>query len=543
MKVKSKNCVLSVILLLSFLVSVNVLPVHSQPSVSFKVTRVVWGEDPDNPIKAYPGDTGTSLTVEVQNLSPNETIKGVTAVLMLDDPFADIYGNRNATATGEPAIGEILNPTDEILPKGFFTLTFSLDIDSNALPRSYSYDMTVNYSVNCTGTFEEGEPQNLTVEFVVSKIESTVTCSISPVSVEKSETVDVSGSIDPAQENVTVTLTYKRPDGSTSSANVRTNAEGSYRDSCQPDVEGSWSVNASWLGDERHKGDWALASFEVRLAVSLSVVTSSNRLTGGLDNKFNVTLLNNGGVPLSTIDVTLGIPSPLIVHGDNQWTFEYLEVGNSTLIAVEIYAPTSSIGTTYSGSLNLNYRDDYGESHSNSHPVGLIIRGQIELVVYGTTVSPLPARPGSKVSITATILNKGNVAARYVNASITPSSVLGLTSESTAYVGEVEENSPAPFTLAANVDTSLQDGTFPVTISVTYRDDQYVDHSLNTTLYLIVEKPEGDVTDSGGVGGFLGPLSEVALVLLTLVGALIAVVLLYRRHLHRQSKTKLSRKE
>lgn len=537
MKKKHRICVICVTILLLCLVSVNVSLIYSRPSVYLKVSRVVWGENPDSPIRAYPGDEGVALTVEMQNYS-NDTIKGVEATLALSDPFIDIYGNRNATATGEPSdIGDIMNQTGEILPAGFFTFTFSLDINPKALPGSYSYNMTVNYLVKSGEYWFQGEARIVAVSFVMSKIQATVACSVSPQDVEKGESVDVSGSIDPEQENVTVTLVYKKPNGSTVSQNVKTDAEGFYSESFQPDIEGPWSVNASWPGDERHEGDWISVSFEVRFPVSLSISTSNNRLTGGFDNCFNITLLNSGGVLTSTIDVTLSIPSPLIVHGDNHWTFESLEPKNSTMIPIEIYAPTSSIGATYSGTLNLNYRDDYGESHSDSYPIGLIVTGQIELVVYDKITNPQPVKPGSKVSITATLLNKGNVAAEYVNVSITPNTVLGLTAESTAYVGEVEENSPAPFTLAANVNTNVPNGTYPVTVSITYRDDQYVDHSFNATFYMLVEKDHGGQPTSDGAEGILGPLSEVGLVLLTLLGASAVVVFLYRRHLSSQRRT------
>lgn len=538
MKKKYKSCLLWVILFTSCLVSANVLPIYGRPSVSLRVSRVVWGENPDSPIKAYPGDEGVALTVEAQNYS-NDTLKGVIATLMLSDPFTDIYGNRNANATGNPSdIGDIMNQTGEILPGGFFTLTFSLDIDSNALPGSYSYNMTVNYLVKSGESWLQGEPITLIVKFIVSKIQATVTCSVSPRSLERGESVDVSGSIEPAQENVTVTLAYKRPNGSVFSRNVRTDVEGSYRDSYQPEVEGSWSVNASWLGDERHEGDWASASFEVRFPVSLGINTSNNRLAGGLDNRFNITLLNSGGVLLSTIDVTLTIPSPLIIYGDNHWAFESLEAGDSTLIPVVIYAPPSSVGTTYSGSLSLDYRDDYGDSHSDSYPIGLIVRGLIELIVYDEIVNPQPAKLGSKVSITATLLNKGNVAAMYVNASIMPNAILDLTAESTAYIGEIEENSPAPFTLAAYIDTNAQNGTYPITVSVTYRDDQYVDHSFNVTVYVLVEEGPEDQNSSGSTEGLLGLLSEVGPVLLTLLVASAAILLLYRRRLSGQLRTR-----
>lgn len=536
MKRKCKNCILLVMVILSYLFSVSVLPSHGRPSVHLKVSRVVWGENPDSPIKAYPGDEDVALTVEMQNYS-NDTIKGVEAILMLEDPFVDIYGNRNATATGEPSdIGDIMNQTGEILPAGFFTLTFSLDINSNALPRSYSYNMTADYLVKSGEYWLQGQTKTLVVSFIVSKIQATVTCSVSPESVEQEESVDVSGSIDPAQENVTVTLIYKRPNASTFSHNVKTDTTGSYRESYQPDVEGSWSVNASWPGDERHKGDWVSVSFEVRFSVSLSIITSNNRLTGGFDNRFNITLLNTGDVLISTIDATLSIPSPLIIHGDNHWAFKSLEPANSRPIPVDIYAPASSIGATYSGSLNLNYRDDYGESHTDSYPIGLIISGRIELTVYDKIVTPQPAEPGSTVSITATLLNKGNVAAKYVNVSIMPNSLLGLTMESTAYVGEVEENSPAPFTLTANVSSNVQNGTHLVTIGISYRDDQYVDHSFNVTLYVLVEKDHTGQSIPDDTGGLLGPLSEVGLVLLIVLAMSVVIVFLYRRHLSGQQR-------
>ena len=536
-KMKYKICSLLVILLLSCLVSVAVQPSSGKPSVYLKVNRVVWGENPDSPTKAYPGDEGIALTVEVQNYS-NDTIKGVEATLMLSNPFIDVYGNHNTTATGEPSdLGDIMNQTGEILPAGFFTLTFSLDINSNTLPDNYSYDMLVDYLVKNGTNWLKGETNTLTVRFVVSKPQAVVTCSVSPQNVEKGESVDVSGSIDPVQENVTVALVYKRPNGSVFDHNVKTDAEGSFRESYQPDVEGSWSVNASWLGDEKHRGDWMSVSFEVRFPVSLRINTSNNRLIGGIDNQFNITLLNSGGILISTIDVTLTIPSPLIVHADNHWTFESLEPENSTLIHAEIYPPASSIGTTYSGLLNLNYRDDYGESHSDSYPIGLIVTGQIELIVYEKIVTPQPARPESKVSITATLLNKGNVAAKYVNASIIPNTVLDVTAESIAYVGEIEENSPAPFTLTANVNPNAQNGTHSIIVSITYRDDQYLDRSFNITFYVLLDTEHEGQPLPNGTSDLLESISEMGVILLTLFGASAAIFFLYRRRLSSQPKT------
>ena len=522
-----------IVLILTYLTPVNIPWAHGSPSVSFKLTRVVWGNNPDSPIKAYPGDEGVALTVEVQNDS-NYTITGVVGTLMLSDPFIDVYGNHNTTARGEPTeLGDVMNQTGEILPARFFTLTFTLNIDPDALPGSYSYPMTLDYSIKSGNYWLSGEPKTLNITFILSKSPSTITCSVSPRSLEKGETIDVSGSLDPAEENLTITLSYRDPNGTIHVRNVTTDAEGAYSDSYQPEVEGTWSVNASWPGDERYEGDWASASFEVRRPVSFSVTTSNNRLVGGLDNEFNITLLNDGEVLLSDIDVTLNLPQPLILHGDNHLSFESLDPGDSIHIPLEIYIPETSIGSTYSGTLSLNYRDDYGDSHSETYPIGLIVRGFVELVVYGKIVNPQPARPGSRVSLAATLLNRGNVAAMFVNVSILPSQVLELTPESTAYVGEVEENSQTPFSLAAMVRPGVQNGTYPVTVSVTYQDDQHVDHVFYLTFHVAVREVSEEVSGSSGTGGLLGPLSEVWVVFLTLLLASAAVLFLYRRSLSR----------
>ncbi|MFQ6074974.1 MAG: Ig-like domain-containing protein [Candidatus Bathyarchaeia archaeon] len=68
------------------------------------------------------------------------------------------------------------------------------------------------------------------------------------------DSLTVSGSISPAVSGKTVTLSYKKPDGSTFTITVTTGSDGSYSDSYKPDATGSWSVTASWDGDSTHDG-------------------------------------------------------------------------------------------------------------------------------------------------------------------------------------------------------------------------------------------------------------------------------------------------
>ncbi|UCH37674.1 MAG: hypothetical protein JSV76_00370 [Candidatus Bathyarchaeota archaeon] len=537
MKITHSIFFISAMLLLGTIFSINsVIQVYAQPSVELKVTQVVWGTDPNAPIQAYPGDTGIPLTIEVLNYSPNETIKGVIATLLLDNtPITNIDGLHNDTTLGEPVINDVLEPTDIIYPRSAFALTFNLDIDPLAIPGRYSCNMSVGYSVNRTGQYISGEPQTLTVTVFISIVSSTLSCSVSPSQIEKGETIDVEGLLDPEINNATVNLIYTRPDASTVTRTVQTKADGSYADSYQPDVEGGWTVNASWAGDEQHQSDWTLSSFEILFPVELTIDFFDIRLIADVEKTLNLTISNSGSVLLSTVDVTFSLttaptsPSPLVIRGENHWILKFLEPGTTSVIPVTIYAPRSAVGSTYAAYLDVSYRDDHGQSFSETYNLGLIVNGWIDLVVYEKTFSPQPVIPGSEVTLTATILNRGNVAAMYTNVTILPTSILNLQPASIAYVGEVDENSPAPFTLVANIEQDLENGSYPIIIQVTYQDDQNRDQVMNISITVMIETSQNTQNNQSGEINLINILFELRWILITLIGGSVATLLLYRR--------------
>jgi hypothetical protein len=517
MKIRRNKLIALVILL--FLLCTAFPPfVRSQSDIPLTVSRAVWGQNLNSPVNVYPGDSGVSLTVEVQNLSTNHTIKGVSGLLMLNDrPFTDIYGNQNATATGQPTIGEILNPTDEIKPKGFLTMTFSLDVIDNALPGTYMLDLTVAYSADEGTDFVEGKPQSLYVTCTVSPLESTVTVSASPASLEKGEQVKITGNIQPAYENVDLNLAFQDPSGKKFSQLVKTKLDGSFNTSYIPEVEGTWTVNASWLGNQECMGNWGSTTFDVQLPVSLDMSLSNVRLRAGYDNQLNITVNNDGDVALSALEFSFSVPAPLISEGKSQWSLNYLQAGGTFSIPVVVYVPSSSIGNTYNSGLTASCRDDYGQSQTYNFAVGLIIVGNVELSVYSNAVKPQLVSNGSKVEITTT--------------SILPNAILDLTLESSAYIGDVDENSQAPFTVAANVSKDTLTGLYPVTLRIYYRNDQNVDNSFDFIFNLQVLSDSKTETAKNDFNS-----SEIALVLAIIVAAAVATVFVYKRQVSLQSK-------
>ena len=214
----------------------------------------------------------------------------------------------------------------------------------------------------------------------------------------------------------------------------------------------------------------------------LDMIVSTNRLIAGVNNTVAITLVNNYD-DLYDVDAALTLPSPLIISGDNHWRYTVLPKGSSTLISLLMYAPSSAAGNAYSGSLAITYKElGYVYYSSETHTVGFSVHGWVQMIAYGATASPQAVARGSEVAISGNLLNKGNVAAMYTNVTILPSEPLILKSESTAYIGQVDPNSPAPFNLAANIDPSAGEGAYEITFMVSYEDDRYIPHSFTKTV-------------------------------------------------------------
>ncbi len=508
------------------------LPVQSQQTIPFAFTGAVWGQSLAAPVKVYPGDAAPFI-VELQNLSPDVTIKGVTGVLMLDNtPFVDLYGGTNATAIGTPTITDILSPSDQVAPKGFFTFTFHLEVNEDAAPGTYILNLLVNYSTVSLLTYTDGIPQTLQVPCTVSPAQSTVTVSASPTSLESGDQVKLSGTIQPAVEDATVNLAFKDPLGNQINQTVKTKIDGVFNYSFNPEAHGKWTVNASWAGNAGHQGNWAAATFEVSLTDSLEVTLTNDRIKAGYDNSFNITVKNSGNLTLSTLDFTFTLPPPLVSVGKSHWTLNSLAPGKNYSIPVVVYAPFASIGNTISATFATTCQNEYGQSKNYNNALGLVIIGNVELGVYDNVVNPEVAINGSKIEITPTLLNKGTTPALYVNASILPNPILELSPLSSVYIGDVDENSQAPFTLSANVTKDAKAGTYPVTLRIDYRNDQNLDNSFNYTFNLeVAPGSQSEVVKNDFIG-----LPQLALVVVVIVVAACLMILVYRRQISKSKK-------
>lgn len=219
---------------------------------------------------------------------------------------------------------------------------------------------------------------------------------------------------------------------------------------------------------------------------NLSVASSGTVLVAARNNTLTIDIVNVGKY-LRELDVALTIPPPLVLFGDNHWIRSSFAAKESIHANLTIFAPSSAAGSTPQGSIAAVYRVT-GETvpTTETHSISFLVRGWIEMEVYEITFSPDPILPGQELTISGNILNRGVIAAMYTNVTIDAGDTFAQGSIKPTYVGQVDPNAPAPFSVTAVVDPTASEGTHQAMISVYYRDDLQFDRVANVALTFTV---------------------------------------------------------
>jgi len=468
------------LIFLSILSFSSVKKVHSAVEVDFILENIFWGTPPDNVITANPGDTNVPLTITIRNHS-NETLRGVIGYLYLVYPFTDYLTESNVSkASAQPVEqGDVFNQTGDILPSGSFTFTFRLNIHPNATKGVYKCNLTIHYTVKQGSFFIEGTPQTLEVAIRIYN-RAPVIYSVNPtsatISIAVGEYVNFSCKAgDPDDDNITYKWIF---DGETVGFGQN------YTYYAREKDLGSHTLTVEVSdGNLTASNSWALNVIRTPIT---SISVSDQYIFGGYDNEIQINITNN--IWVGTVRVVINVPQYLVLIGNNTWIFKNISKGEMISIDITIYSPESLIGQTMQITLSVSYSDEFGTSYNENYAIGLVIRGKVVLKVYEVIVSPYIAHPGDKISISGTLLNMGNVAAMFTNVSIEANEILDLTYESFAYIGDVDPNSPVPFTLTAYIKSNANNGTYTIVVNVHYKDDLRQDHYLSFKVYVTIEK-------------------------------------------------------
>jgi hypothetical protein len=205
----------------------------------------------------------------------------------------------------------------------------------------------------------------------------------------------------------------------------------------------------------------------------LTVRETGQSLVAGFNNTVTVTVVNNysGYIAIYDVGLAVSLPSGLnLVGTGGSWQFDSIPYGQGVTVSFQVYAASSSAGSSYSGTLTVTYKQLGDISYTTeTHSLTFSVTGYINLVVYDILLSPAVISPGGNTTVSGNVLNDGNLASYNANVTV-ESSVLVPGPQNSVFLGEVDPTIPRPFSVLIVFVPGLAPGNYTITIKVSATD-------------------------------------------------------------------------
>ena len=216
-----------------------------------------------------------------------------------------------------------------------------------------------------------------------------------------------------------------------------------------------------------------LPDAHAQTAAHLTVSITGQNMVAGLNNTMTVTVTNNysGYIAIYDVDITVSLPAPLVLLGDNNWHYNSIQYGQSVTVTFPVYAPSSAAGTSYQGTVTGTYKQLGDVSYTQeTHSLGVSVTGYITLVVYEIQFTPSTISSGGNTTISGNVLNSGNLASYNANVTVESDVIIG-GPQNSVFLGEVDPNIPRPFSVLIVFKPNLAPGNYTVTVKVSVTDN------------------------------------------------------------------------
>ncbi len=198
-------------------------------------------------------------------------------------------------------------------------------------------------------------------------------------------------------------------------------------------------------------------------------------VTAGKIHPYNFTVSNTSGKPLSNVLVTLTSTSDSIkILGDSKWTIKGMNPNYTKTFTTQVFAPTSMIGASTTFNLSLQYLSD-GQTKTDSTSLGAYVDGEISVRAYDIDITYI----GDTPNIVGNLLNEGNTKALFTTIQLTNTGGLTTSLPPSQYLGDLEENSPLPFSIPVDISNGTGANTYPISLKVTYKDNLRETHTFD----------------------------------------------------------------
>jgi hypothetical protein len=224
-------------------------------------------------------------------------------------------------------------------------------------------------------------------------------------------------------------------------------------------------------------------------------------ITAGQIQDLKFVISNNSSSTVSNLVMTLNSPVDSVkIVGDSKWTLNTLRPQAEQTFDTKVFAAKSSVGNPMLFNLGLDYIFN-GDTKKDTLNLGAYVTGQFKIRAYDFNITDIGGVP----NLVANLLNEGNSLAMFTSVEMIKDKLqaeqLVNSLPPPQYLGDLDENSPLPVSIPLTIPKGTKQGTYPVSLLVTYKDDLRTERSaiLNGTV-LYQPKLQGE-SSSGGLFG------------------------------------------
>ena len=199
---------------------------------------------------------------------------------------------------------------------------------------------------------------------------------------------------------------------------------------------------------------------------TLGVSVVNDTATIGAQSNLEFVLENQGESAVYTPSLSVSASTPIVMGVSAVNYTSALQPGDSIAYLVTVDCGPSTTSGVYSGTIAVTYSDAGDAQHSQTLPVGFVVVGSVQFVLQDITVS----QTATSITVSGSILNEGTGTAYY--AQVAGGVGNGSEQGQPSYIGEVDINTPTPFTLTIPypAPSSPRSGA-TISLSFTYKNN------------------------------------------------------------------------
>jgi len=217
--------------------------------------------------------------------------------------------------------------------------------------------------------------------------------------------------------------------------------------------------------------------------IDFKVTTDKQIIPTVTRTPLTVTLQNIGNETAKSVEVTINTPltatvalnqevpdasrSPVsIVGGDGYNRINEIKPGESADVEVIIFASQEAVNTAFQLPVTMLYLDESGGMKRIQRMVSVYVQGTISLRIMDLGITYI----GKEPNLSGFLLNEGTNMALFTTVKLVENGMIKQTG-APQYLGDLTANSLLPFSIPVKLVEEKNEGTYPVAVKITYKDD------------------------------------------------------------------------